>query len=131
MAAVRVLLAVLVTVASAAARPQDADQPPAVEVQPTELASDTATYKLVPAEGEQDLETSARALLDLLEPQSQQQQQSQALAEWAYASNITSDNEQAMVSAGRPRAEPRAMTRCRRCRRLSQSPSMVFSAALL
>ncbi|XP_043189736.1 angiotensin-converting enzyme-like isoform X1 [Amphibalanus amphitrite] len=99
MAAMRVVLTVLVTAAAAAARPQEADQPPAVEVQPKELAGDQSTYQVVPAEAEQDLETSARALLDLLEPQSQQQAQKQALAEWAYASNITAENEQAMLAS--------------------------------
>ena len=91
---------VLLTLTAVAARPQEADLPPAVDVKPKELAGDGSAYQLTPAEGggERQLEASARELLALLEPQSQQQQQKQALSEWAYASNITAENEQAMVS---------------------------------
>ena len=101
MAPVGTLLVVLAVAAAAAARPQEADPPPAVEVKPEELAGDGTSYKLVPGDGAgggQQLEESARALLEMLEPQSQQQEQKEALMEWAYASNITNENKEAMVS---------------------------------
>ena len=148
--------------AAAAARPQDADSlpavevklqeadsPPAVEGKPKELAGDGTSHQQVPTDStsnqqvltegtsnqqvptkgtsqqqvstegtsqqpvpangagdEQQLEERARALLKMLEPLSEQQKQNQTLKEWTYASNITTENEKAMVGrAGRSGAD--------------------------
>ncbi|XP_037079985.1 angiotensin-converting enzyme-like isoform X2 [Pollicipes pollicipes] len=87
----------LALVAAAAARPQEADGTPQVEVKPQDLAGDGTAYTVQGSD--EELQAKARAFLAVMEPQSEERARTLALAEWAHASNITDENEQAMLAA--------------------------------